>query len=392
MGGGKEVKENLIKRLEKELEARKESERALRESEERLQSILDNAPALIYIKGAQGHYRLINRCYEEVFQVDRDQFIGKTDHDVFSSEVADLLQANDREVFETGRARQLEEEVDHQDGPRSYISVKFPLRDLEGKVYAVCGISSDITERKRIEKARLESEQRVRAMNEELEAFTYSVSHDLRAPLRAIDGFSEALLEDYTDKLDDEGKTYLRYLQEGVRDMNALIEGLLKLSRSNRGEMLRMPVDLSDLAETVVTNLRTSNPERQVTVNVAKDLQVDADPRLLRDVMENLLGNAWKYTAQKADARIEVGTRILEDETVYFVKDNGAGFDMKFADKLFLPFQRLHRADEFSGTGIGLATVERIIHRHGGKIWAEASVGEGTTFYFTLDPEGNRHG
>lgn len=244
------------------------------------------------------------------------------------------------------------------------------------------GLEARITERTR----------ELEIANQELEAFTYSVSHDLRAPLRAIDGFSEALLEDYTDKLDEEGKTYLRYLQDGTRDMSELIDGLLKLSRSTRGELSRKPVDLSALVKTVVAELRQAEPEQQVVVQVAADMQVDADPRLLKVVLENLIGNAWKYSSQTADAAIEVGVEEQEGETVYFIKDNGAGFDMAFADKLFQPFQRLHRADEFSGTGIGLATVERIIHRHGGRIWAEAAVGEGASFYFTLGDERSNHG
>lgn len=269
---------------------------------------------------------------------------------------------------------------------------------FQNRDYAIA-VARDIEKRKRAEQELLTLNQELEArvlkrtkelelINRELETFTYSVSHDLRAPLRAINGFSEALLEDYADRLDEEGKTYLRYLQEGSRDMNELIEGLLKLSRSTRGELLRERIDLSVLVETVVDELRRAEPERHVVVQIAPGMWAKADRRLLKVVLDNLLGNAWKYSSQKQDARIEVGIEEQEGERAYLVKDNGAGFDMTFVDKLFIPFQRLHRADEFKGTGIGLATVERIIHRHGGRIWAKSVVGEGASFYFTL---GERH-
>ncbi len=234
-------------------------------------------------------------------------------------------------------------------------------------------------------------EQRVRertaeleATNRELDAFAYSVSHDLRAPLRAISGFSEALLDEYAHKLDDQGKTYLRYLQEGSHEMSDLIDGLLMLSRSTRGGLEPERVDLSALATTVTKELQQAEPDRRVTVEIAPGVEAVADARLLKIVMENLLGNAWKYTGKRADGRIEFGVEEQAGRTVFFVRDNGAGFDMAYSDKLYLPFHRLHKANEFPGIGIGLATVERIIHRHDGQIWAQAAVGEGATFYFTL--------
>jgi signal transduction histidine kinase len=257
----------------------------------------------------------------------------------------------------------------------SFTRVEIARRQREEEVRE---LNKDLEQRVQERTAQLE------ATNKELDAFAYSVSHDLRAPLRAIDGFSEALLDEYGGKLDEEGKTYLRYLKEGSHEMSDLIDGLLKLSRSTRGGIALERVDLSALTTQVAEDLRRAESERRIIVRVAPGVEVVADPRLLRVVMENLLGNAWKYTGQTADALIEFGTENLEGNTVYFVRDNGTGFDMAYADKLFLPFQRLHKTSEFPGIGIGLATVERIIHRHGGRIWAQSSVGEGATFYFTL--------
>jgi len=292
-------------------------------------------------------------------------------------------------------------------GGREEIIYERRLEGLRGRFLSVAGIfllisiihvysftRVEIARRQREEEVRelnKELEQRVtdrtaqlEATNRELDAFAYSVSHDLRAPLRAIDGFSEALLDEYGDKLDEEGKTYLRYLQEGSHEMSDLIDGLLKLSRSTRGEMALERADLSAMAAIVKEELRKTEPERRVDVHIAPDVEAFADPRLLRVVMENLLGNAWKYTGRAAEACIEFGVEEREGKTVYFVRDNGAGFDMTYADKLFLPFHRLHKTSEFQGIGIGLATVERIIRRHGGRIWAQAAAGEGATFYFTL--------
>ena len=221
--------------------------------------------------------------------------------------------------------------------------------------------------------------------NRELDAFSYSGSHDLRAPLRAIDGFSQALVEDCQDRLDEEGRAYLARIRAGVQRMSQLIDDLLGLSRLNRAELNAEPADLTGLLHQVATHLAAAAPDRQVEFEVQPGMRALADGSLLRVVLENLLGNAWKFTSRREDPRVEAGeTAGPHGERAFFVRDNGAGFTMDHADKLFQPFQRLHRADEFEGTGIGLATVQRIIHRHGGRVWAEAEPGRGATFYFTL--------
>ncbi len=220
--------------------------------------------------------------------------------------------------------------------------------------------------------------------NKELESFAYSVSHDLRAPLRSIDGFSRALLEDYWDKLDEEGRDHLECVRAGSQRMGQLIDDLLGLSRVTRTELRLRTVDLAAMALSIVSNLKTEDPERQIAFVVPASLPANGDSNLLRIALENLLSNAWKFTSRTAQARVELGQAQKQGEAIYFVRDNGAGFDMAYADKLFGAFQRLHTTEEFPGTGVGLATVQRIIHRHGGRVWAEARPEEGACFYFTL--------
>jgi light-regulated signal transduction histidine kinase (bacteriophytochrome) len=250
----------------------------------------------------------------------------------------------------------------------------------------------DITERKRAEEDRdrllVEVQRRAADLdvaNKELEAFSYSVSHDLRAPLRHIDGFSSILEQAYADKLDERGRQYLMYLREGSQKMEQLIDAMLQLSRASRVEMSRQPVNLSDLAQSIVADLQRTEPERPVELDIAPGVVANGDPHLLSSVLENLLSNSWKFTAKGPVTKIEFGVTQKDGRKAYYVRDNGVGFDMAYADKLFVAFQRLHKAADFSGTGIGLATVQRIIHRHGGEVWAEAAVDNGATFYFTLE-------
>ena len=236
-----------------------------------------------------------------------------------------------------------------------------------------------------LEQRVLERTVQLEAINKELEAFSYSVSHDLRAPLRGIDGFSRALLEDYGTQLDADALRYLKRITGGVDRMKSLIDGLLNLSRLTRSEMHFREVDLSILAQEIAETLRQQEPERTVHFSIERDLRAFGDERLLRVVLENLIGNAWKFTRHQERPAIDVGAH--DPDGSFFVRDNGAGFDMAYANKLFIAFQRLHSAEQFQGSGIGLATVQRIIHRHGGQIWAESEVGRGATFYFTFAPQ-----
>jgi PAS domain S-box-containing protein len=494
---------------------------ALGESEGRLDAIIDNAPAAIFMKDPAGHYLLINRLFEESFRVSRDAVKGRTDHDIFPAEFADAFVRDDRQVLATNGPVQIEEMAPGPDGMHTYLTVKFPLRDARGQVYAVCGIATDITERKRTEEAVAEARarffgildiaadaiisvdggqritlfnkgaeeifgyaagealgqplgmllperlraahrqhlegfmgspnttrrmgerlnivgrrkdgsefpaaasisnlqvggervltvtlrdmtearaaeaairdlnrdlevraQQLETVNKELEAFSYSVSHDLRAPLRGISGFSRLLEEGCADRLDDQGRLYLTRIQETCQRMAQLIEDMLFLAVVTRGEMTREEVDLSALARAIAQELQAGQPDREAEFLIQDGVHAKGDPRLLRVLLDNLLGNAWKYSGKRPRSHIEFGSTEQPDGTrVCFVRDNGAGFDMQYAERLFKAFQRLHSSGEFPGTGIGLATVQRIVNRHGGKVWAEGAVGRGATFYFSL--------
>lgn len=277
-----------------------------------------------------------------------------------------------------------------RDGSEFPIEISLsPLQTEEGIL--VSASIRDITERKeaenRIQKLNADLQERAVQLEttvQELEAFSYSVSHDLRSPLRSIDGFSQALLEDYADQLPEEGQNHLMRVRAAAQRMAQLIDDLLGLSRVTRAPMQSKFVNLSALAQTIANNLKQTHPERQVSFLIATDLAAKGDPELLRIVLENLINNAWKFTSKRTDAYIEVGAQDDPGERIFFVRDNGAGFDMAFANKLFGAFQRLHSGSEYPGTGVGLATVQRIIRRHGGNIWAESSVDKGATFFFTL--------
>jgi PAS domain S-box-containing protein len=377
----------------RDITERKRSEEALREQA----TILDLAPVLIFNLDHQIIFW--NTGAEKMYGWRSEDAVGKIASELLKTEFPIPLEKIKAQVFARGH---WEGELVHttQDGRSITLASTWVLhKDKDGKPRAFLQINNEITERKTAEEEirRLNTELELRveqrtaqliAVNRELEAFSYSVSHDLRAPLRHINGFSRALMEDYAGTLDEVGNGYLNEICDASREMSKMIDDVLKLARVTRSEMKDEPVDLTAMANDIVEDLKTLDPDRVVDVRIEPNIQVSGDKRLLEFVVGNLIGNAWKFTSGRPAGAIEFGTEVSNGNKVLFIKDNGAGFDMRYADKLFGAFQRLHSTEEFEGTGVGLATVKRIIERHGGRVWAEAEPDKGATFYFTLAEKG----
>ncbi len=493
--------------IRRDFQLREHVEEELEESRALLESILDNTPALVFLKDTEGHYLFVNRRFQELAGSSREEMIGKTVFDIFPKEIAEMAHANDLAALKARTPMQFEETVLYPDGPHIHWMVKFPLWNASGQIYATGAVSTDITERKHAEEerdrffnlsrdllciadfsgyfkalnpawehalgfsreelmarpfvelvhpddraaTRRESEKlaggddvvhfenryackdgsyrwlawssradvkrqliyatardvteqkqtaetmralneelaqkaaALEAVNEELEAFSYSVSHDLRAPLRHIDGFVGLLNKQTDEKLDERSRRHLKIIADSARQMGNLIDDLLVFSRMGRTELRRHNVDLGTLVHEAIAGLEHELAGRNVKWKIESLPQVQADPTMLRQVLVNLIGNAIKYTRPRDPAEIEIGCEAeTPEEFVFFVRDNGVGFDMQYVDKLFGVFQRLHRSEEFEGTGIGLANVRRIIHRHGGRTWAEGKIDNGATVYFTI--------
>ncbi|MES2642983.1 MAG: ATP-binding protein [Myxococcota bacterium] len=378
--------------LRAELAERLRAEEQRRESDERLhllvQSVVDYAIFLLDQEGRiaswnAGAQRIYGWAEADVLHRHVTFLLPKTRTATSVDEVLDAAKTAGRAEIEGWGAR--------SDTSRFWANtVVSAIRSNGSRLLGFAVITRDLTASRETEAVQnmnslLEARTReLAAANEELEAFSYSVSHDLRAPLRAIDGFSQALLSDYADVLDETGASHLRRVRVGVSRMRQLIDDMLQLSRSTRIALEPAPIDLARIAADVAAELRARDPERAVQVEIPENLHVHGDPRMLRIVMENLLGNAWKFTRNQPAARIVVSGVTRPDEVVVTVADNGAGFDMTYARRLFQPFQRLHSAEEFEGTGIGLAIVRRIVHRHGGRVWAEGKPDSGASFHFSL--------
>ncbi|MGA7194925.1 MAG: PAS domain S-box protein [Anaerolineales bacterium] len=359
-------------------------------------SIVESATDAIIGKTAEGIIVSWNPGAEKLYGYKASEVIGKSISIISPPEKPDEIPAVLEKIKKGERIEHYETVRVAKDGRRIDISLTVsPIRNNTRNIIGASAIARDITELKQaqegIRQLNTELEQRVlqrtaqlEAANKELESFSYSVSHDLRAPLRSIDGFSQALLEDYADQLPPEGRSYLERVRAAAQHMAELIDDLLNLSRVTRASIQSELTDLSAIARQIADELMKLHPERNVRFDIAPNLTANGDPHLLQIVMENLLNNAWKFTSKQTEARIEFNRMNENGTETFFVRDNGVGFDMKYVDKLFGAFQRLHSASEFPGTGIGLATIQRVIHKHGGRIWAEGAVDQGATFYFTL--------
>ncbi len=361
-------------------------------------AVIDHVGDPIFVKDRDLRFVVLNRAHEDWIGFPRDEMIGKSDHDYFPAEQAEFFQRKDREMFASEGKVSIEEEpiTDASGNVHWLATTKVPLRGPSGEITHLVGIIHDIT-RLKIAEADLRqrnlqlaaevsqhaaAEAELKASNRELEGFCHSVSHDLRTPLRAIDGFSNLLLREHAGQLDEAGRHCLRRVRANAQRMAQLMDDLLQLSRVSRTPLHRQPVDLRALAEEILEELRRHEPDRNVTFSAHEPLVAQGDPRLVRLLLENLIGNAWKFTNLRPTAHI--GLRRAGD--AFCVEDDGAGFEMAYVGALFKPFSRLHGHEEFPGTGVGLATVLRIVERHGGRVWAEGEVDRGARVCFTLAP------
>jgi PAS domain S-box-containing protein len=383
---------DILGRQAADIVERKHAEDALQKNEDRLREyvkLLEYAPVMV--RNMMDEILLWNSGMEKMYGFSAAEAIGQTTHSLLQTEFSHPPERILDDLYREGRWEGELKHIAHNGRPIIVTSLWVLHKNTAGKPTAIIEVNTDITERRRAEeelkKAHTELERRAAeldAVNRELEAFSYTVSHDLKAPLWGVEGFTRALLEDYSDKLDATGKDYLKRVNSASLRMKQLIEALLNMARLTAGEVQENVVDMSALAQVIIHELRKQEPYRQADILIAEKMRVRGDATMLQVMLQNLLSNAWKFTSKREKTTIEFGVEARDLRNIYFIRDNGAGFDMQFAERIFMPFKRFHANSEFPGVGIGLATADRIIKRHNGRIWAESEPGKGTVFYFSL--------
>lgn len=367
--------------LERGANARKLLEKAVNETKHQFEAILDNAPAAVYVKDLAGGLTFVNQKFLELFGLTKDEVLEDRRHPEHSSEITAQLLEHDRQVLEAGVPIQFEEQIEVKGERRTYLSVKFPLTDDAGETYALCGISTDITDRKLAEQGLHQRTAELQAAIDEINQLTYSVSHDMGSPLRGVIGNVRFLREELGERLEAAASQRLSRIEMAALKMAQLVDDLLSFSRLGRQEMRIEPIDLTELAEKVMASLQTGHASyKDAVVEVQDDIIVEGDLDLVTMALKALLENSLKYKKNGSAARI----KVRKIDHGFSVQDNGIGFDMRYESKIFQPFERLHRDVEYAGTGIGLAKVQRIAERHGGRVWAESTPGKGSTFFVEL--------
>jgi PAS domain S-box-containing protein len=342
-----------------------------------LDSVVASTQDLIYIRDLDHRFILANSASAKMLGRTVDEVVGKSMREFLPNDIYDAVARSDDEIARTGVPSTIEEVAEFGGVRRLFLTTKSPYRDADQNIIGTVGISREITQRKKFE-------EQLETANKELEAFAYSVAHDLRAPLRHIDGFSKMLGEHLGVEVDDSTRHYLQSIHESTKNMSQMVNDLLNLSRVSRKELNLQVVGLSSLVDEVLNDLKAETADRNIEWQIATLPFAECDPVLVKQIFANLLSNAVKFTRKTPRATIQIGQVVVQGQTAIFVRDNGVGFSMKYADKLFGVFQRLHRQEDFEGTGVGLATIQRIVHKHGGKIWADAELNKGAAFYFTL--------
>ena len=351
------------------------------------QTIFDLLPYYIFVVDLQTQTISSMNCnMARSLSIENSQAArGMAIAECFAPKYADIITKQHQQIKIDKQVLRKKQKMSLADGIHYFDTAIVPLIDENGSIYALMHTYSDLRDLADTEEALSQRTIQLEAANRELKSFSYSVSHDLQTPLRIINGFSQVLWEQYHTDLDDRAKHFLERIQANSQRMSALIDALLQLSRVTRSQIKSINVNLSAIALDLIEELRLENPQRQVEVTIAPNLQAQGDPQLLKIVLSNLFDNAWKYTSKRSHGKIEFGSiSNPQQPLIYYLQDNGAGFDPKYADKLFTAFQRLHSEQEFPGTGIGLATVQRIIYRHGGRVWAQGECDRGATIYFSL--------